>query len=536
MSLADGVEKQSDIRRQEPAVSHLRKVPIGIADQFGSIKIGSRPVALTRPSNDDITHLINLDAINPRPGSLADTPNLSPQISTKKVERVLMTASFPPRNKWRIVAACMWALSCGISDAAPGALLPHIEKTYNINYTVVSLMWMLNAVGFILVAILSSKVQEWFGKHKSVPFGCFCSIIMLSMVSSGGPFPLVVCGFFFGGIGLAVVLAQLNIFLSRLDKSSKYLGFFHGCYGFGATISPLYSTAMVNNGIKWNYTYLIALGLMVVNLLNTYFAYMGADEDLSQWDHDEETKNLIEKSAGETEEGVGLQDLGTHITTVRDQESAFDADKKSVMKLALQNKITWLISIFVLVYQGGEVSLGGWIVSYLLDYRNVSNSYGYVLSGFFGGLTIGRLALTRSLHKAFGARKTIIVLSLLSIVFVILAWVVPSSIGVGVFVSLAGVTIGPTYPLMITVVSVILPRKIQVVSLTIMTAFGSSGGALFPFLTGLVAELVGTFVVLPIFIGCYSVVLATWLMLPNVEQKLLPADASKWAKFVSRVW
>lgn len=536
MSVSGDVEPRYSLPRQEPVVSHLRKVPIGITDQYGRIKIGSRPIALTRPSNDDITQLINLESINPIAESLRDTPDLTPRISTVKHEPVLMTSSFPPRNKWRIASVCIWALSCGISDAAPGALLPTIEETYGINYTIVSLMWMLNAVGFILVAILSNKIPIWFGKSKAIPFGCLCSIIMLSMVSSGGPFPLVVSGFFFGGIGLAVVLAQVNIFLSRLDKSSKYLSFFHGSYGVGATISPLYATAMVNHGVKWNYTYLIVLVLMVVNLFNTWFAFAGADEDLSQWDQDEETRNLIEKSPSEAEEGVGLQDLGAHLTSVREDEHLSVAEKHSVMKLALSNKITWLIAIFVLVYQGSEVSLGGWIVSYLLDYRDVQNSYGYVLSGFWGGLTLGRLLLTRPLHKAFGARKTIIVLALLSIGFVVLIWIVPSPIAVGVFVSLAGVTIGPTYPLMITVVSVILPRKIQVVSLTIMTAFGSSGGAFFPFLTGLVSELVGTFVVLPIFIGCYIVVLATWLMLPNVEQKLVSANATKLTKFWRRVW
>lgn len=527
---------QSKIPRQEPAVSHLRKVPIGIANQFGRIKIGSRPIALTRPSNDDITHLINLDAINPLPESLSETPNLTPQISTVKNEKVLMTSSFPAKNKWRIAAACTWALSCGISDAAPGALLPTIEKAYGINYTIVSLVWMLNAVGFILVAMLSHKIQEWFGKHKAIPFGCLFSIVMYSMVSSGGPFPLVVSGFFFGGIGLAVVLAQVNVFLSRLDKGSTYLGYFHGSYGIGATISPLFATTMVNNGVKWNYAYLIVLVLMVINLFTTWFAFAGADDDLSQWYQDEETKHLIDKSPSGYEEGVGLQDLGAHLTSVVDGENVSVAEKKSIMKLALGNKITWLTSIFVLVYQGSEVSLGGWIVSYLLDYRDVSNSYGYVLSGFWGGLTLGRLLLTRPLHKAFGARRSVIVLALLSIMFVVLVWTVPNTIAVGAFVSLAGVTIGPTYPLLITVVSSILPRKIQVVSLTIMTAFGSSGGAIFPFFTGLASEQVGTFVVLPIFIACYSVMLVTWFLLPNPDQQNVSPDSSKWVKFWHRIW
>lgn len=174
-------------------------------------------------------------------------------------------------------------------------------------------------------------------------------------------------------------------------------------------------------------------------------------------------------------------------------------------------------------------------MSYLLDSRGASNSYGYVLSGFWGGLTLGRLALTRPLHKYFGARRSIIVLSLFTIGAIILTWTIENNITLGVLVSLAGTMIGPTYPLMITIVSSMLPRKIQVVCITIVTAFGSSGGALLPFLTGLGAEMVGTFVVLPVFIASYSVMLAIWLSLPNVEAKG-PIPDTKIKRALYRMW
>lgn len=36
---------------------------------------------------------------------------------------------------------------------------------------------------------------------------------------------------------------------------------------------------------------------------------------------------------------------------------------------------------------------GGWIVTFVLDKRGAGSGAGYVSSGFFGGLTIGRIAL-----------------------------------------------------------------------------------------------------------------------------------------------
>ena len=40
-----------------------------------------------------------------------------------------------------------------------------------------------------------------------------------------------------------------------------------------------------------------------------------------------------------------------------------------------------------------EVTIGGWIVTYIIQVRGGGPSSGYVSSGFFGGLTFGRVAL-----------------------------------------------------------------------------------------------------------------------------------------------
>ena len=82
------------------------------------------------------------------------------------------------------------------------------------------------------------------------------------------------------------------------------------------------------------------------------------------------------------------------------------------------------------------------------------------------------------------------IVSLVSIILVLLTWVVPVIVVEAVLVSLAGIFIGPNYPLLITYAALpgLIPRKIQVVSITIMTAFGSTGGALFPFIVGVLLQ------------------------------------------------
>lgn len=529
---------QYETARQDPTFEIMNK-------KLNKLKKSVRPSVFTRPSNDDVTNLIR---VGPSSYSTQDTSLPHGQLPIQQPsepEKKIMTAHYPTRNLWRIIAVCIWLTTGGFSDAAPGALLPYMEKYYDISYSIVSLIWISNAIGFIVVAAMSHKIQPWLGRSKSIPVGCIFSIIMYSIILSGGPYPLVVVGFFFGGIGLAIVLAQANVFLSKLDKQSKYLAFFHGSYGIGATVSPLIATAMVNSGVKWHYFYLLLLAMMILNAINVFLLFRNAEEDLKPWDEDEEHDPLmndysnssintrereVADSSDEEENAIGLQDLGPHLTT-REHDNR---QVKNELVLALKHPLTWLISFWVFFYQGGEVSIGGWIVTYLLDYRGANNNYGYVASGFWGGLTLGRLILTRPLHKYLGARRSITVASALAITFVVLTWVVPNNNLASVFVSLLGVLIGPNYPLMITVVTQgMIPKKIQLVVLTIATSFGLSGGAVVPFVVGLLLQKFQSYVVLPVFIAVYSAMLLIWISLPNIERRkeIGSKELNLWQRF-----
>ena len=54
----------------------------------------------------------------------------------------------------------------------------------------------------------------------------------------------------------------------------------------------------------------------------------------------------------------------------------------------------WLIRV--------EVTIGGWIVTYIIQVRGGGPSSGYISSGFFGGLTFGRVALLWVNNKVVG--------------------------------------------------------------------------------------------------------------------------------------
>lgn len=52
-----------------------------------------------------------------------------------------------------------------------------------------------------------------------------------------------------------------------------------------------------------------------------------------------------------------------------------------------------LLSLFSLIYVGTEVTVGGWSVTYVQDKRHGGANAGYISSGFFAGLMLGRILL-----------------------------------------------------------------------------------------------------------------------------------------------
>lgn len=59
-----------------------------------------------------------------------------------------------------------------------------------------------------------------------------------------------------------------------------------------------------------------------------------------------------------------------------------------------------------------EVTLGGWIVTYIINVRGGGPSSGYISSGFFGGLTLGRIGLLW-VNRLVGDRSAVIIYGIL---------------------------------------------------------------------------------------------------------------------------
>ncbi|GAT22585.1 MFS efflux transporter [Aspergillus luchuensis] len=405
---------------------------------------------------------------------------------------------------WRLASACLMNFGNGMNDSAPGALIPYIEEDYEIGYAVISLIFIANAVGFVLAAPLTHTIQTRVGHAKS--YALSMSLIMAGYIAivCHPPFPVVVTAFLLLGFGMALSIALNNVFCANLNSYATALGFFSGAYGIGGVISPLFATAMVSHGIRWTYFYFITLVISASNMLLAAVVFRNYDDEgAASRAYTQQTSPPLASQTDQPNEN------NSHDSHMRLQ----------TLKRAIRNRTTFLGSLFIFAYQGAEVSISGWIVLFLINYRGGdSRNVGYVSAGFWAGITLGRFLLVYP-AKRIGEKVVVGLLVVGAIAFQLMTWLIPNIVGDAVAVAVVGLLLGPMYPCSTAVFAKLLPGSIQLSSMSFITALGSSGGAVFPFLTGILSQEVGTIVLHPICLALYAVMVVCWCFLPAISKR-----------------
>ncbi|ETW81878.1 hypothetical protein HETIRDRAFT_417929 [Heterobasidion irregulare TC 32-1] len=399
------------------------------------------------------------------------------------------------------IATLCWTLFMeGWNDGSTGPLLPRIQRVYNVSYIVVSLLFVAGCVGIMIggAACIFLTARMGFGKVGSlVQATAYC------IQSPAPPFVVFALAFGLSGFGMALQDGQANGYVAGVKNSSTKLGFIHCAYGerppsnahsdyrsnvftylagAGALVAPLASTQFAQLE-HWSFQYLISLSLCLLNtvLLIAVFRFKSQDECF--------------KSIGEA--------VGEHGTS-----------KDNTYKQIFKQKAVHLLSLFILAYVGVEVTIGGWIVTYIIRFRDGGPSSGYISSGFFGGLALGRIALLW-VNQKLGQRLAVLIYMLLAIGLELIVWLVPSLISGAVAISLTGFFMGPIYPIVMNETARILPRWLLTGSISWIAAFGTTGAAALPFIAGALAQEKGIWTLQPLLLAMMAVMVSLWLIIPK---------------------
>ncbi len=380
----------------------------------------------------------------------------------------------------------------GLFDGANGVLVTSFQRQYGIDKGVVGLLFLAGSFGYILAGFSSGFLVEKLGQRRFLMLGAGALTSGAVVMTFKPPFALVVLTFLLLGFGIATLDAGLNAYIAALPRSTVLLNNLHAFYGIGALGGPLIASTLLDLKWDWITVYMIwaALSLLVLVSLGLIYRSSAAHTEVDR------------------ENGPQGNILG------------------SVLRLP----VVWLAALFLLVYVGAEVSIGVWSYSFLTEERKVPGLLaGWTVSGYWLGLTLGRLVLARFAERLKLSNRALIEGCLAGFgVGVLLVWLVPVD-AVGAFgLWLAGFALGPIFPTTIALVpNMVSPRLVQG-AIGFIASVGSMGAAIFPWIAGVLAQGLGLWIILPYVLVLAVVMLAVWVILQ--ARNLKPRERETYAQ------
>jgi fucose permease len=309
-----------------------------------------------------------------------------------------------------------------------------------------------------------------------------------------------------------------------MANANEVLGFLHGFYGLGAALSPLIATTLVTKaGWHWYEFYYLMVGAAVLEVVLLVGTFWKADARAFNAEHPRAAD--IDSSGSSTPTGIESNSHGGPATKkgILSKLSPFGkrAKGKSKTAEAVKNKVTILASVFLLIYVGVEVSIGGWIVTFMLRVRKGSPfASGLTSMGFWLGITVGRLVLGFVTARLFKSEKHAVATYLVcSVALQLLFWLIPNFVVSAVMVGLLGFFLAPLFPAAVVALTKLLPKRLHVAAVGFAAAFGASGACVLPFAVGAIANAAGVKVLQPIILAALVLCLGVWLLIPTLPKQ-----------------
>jgi fucose permease len=189
-----------------------------------------------------------------------------------------------------------------------------------------------------------------------------------------------------------------NTFITRLPGASNKMALAHAMYGLGAFVVPLVATQFARRTPqmegRWNYHYLVSLGVALANTAGLVWVFKGKREEVlfAEQGFTPVGAEVEEKiDTGHLDHADGDPDQEDDDPTAEHTSPSSALGSHVKFKRILSSPFIHLVAAFSLLYVGIEVTIGGWAVTFIVEARGGGDDSGYVSSGFFGGLMVGRI-------------------------------------------------------------------------------------------------------------------------------------------------
>ncbi|HSV31578.1 MAG TPA: MFS transporter [Atribacteraceae bacterium] len=349
------------------------------------------------------------------------------------------------------------------------AVLPEWITTFEITPGRAGRVFFVYYLTYVINTLLSGVLSDRFGKKPVLVLGQLFLAVGTFLVATAHTFPVIEAGMLVMGLGGGFNEAPLTGLISEkfIGREGTALNLSQISFGVGAASGPLLAGILLDGGFSWRIVFLIPAGVFA--FLLTIF--------------------LLEKKF-------------------------FTGERKTFTrrgaKALVRNQGGFLVISFLamFLYVGSEIGSSSWMGTYVV--RELGGSFyagGLSIAGFWGMITVGRL-LFAFLARYFSYSSLLRVSSVVSLAFLVLVQM-SGQVNLAIL-SFMGLGLGYSaiWPLLVAVVASKV-ESMKATAISMVVAFGGLGALVFPWLLGILGELLGLrsiFIVVTVLVGGLAVV------------------------------
>lgn len=358
----------------------------------------------------------------------------------------------------------------GFVDNLKGPTLPALLKEMNFSYSQGGTILLAAYLGFFAATLLTGVLADVAGRRAvllAAAGSIFLGVVGFVTLKT---FWGITISFFIIGLGTGGFDLGGNSIIVDLQPKEKgrYLSLISVVHGISAMISPLLAGFFIAGTLGWRPGYLVVLVLAVIMIV---FAGL----------------TRYPAGAGTFKEGMNLKTLGKQIT---------------------MPQMRWLYFL-MMAYVGLEISMASWLPAYLQEAHGMSvRLSSQSVSLFFGGLMVGRLVGSFIIHR-IGYLRVLLIATTGGLVCLILGLSGPA--GMTFFLPLSGLFFSITFPVT-TAFTTDMHRDNVGSIIGLLFSFAGLGGAIGPWLIGLLIDEAGMRAGFSLVIPYTLLVLASVLM------------------------
>ena len=383
-------------------------------------------------------------------------------------------------RKAALAVACIILFTLGIFAAAIGPALDELAGNTGTSLARVGALFTVSFAGALTSQIVSGPLIDRLGQRPVMIAAILIVVPSYIGITLSTSLPVLLFFGFVSGLGFAALDVSCSVLVAQLfagQESLSALNWLHLFFGVGAVIGPALAGLFLRLADTALPVLWLATGVLMLTIPLLYRLKPGPA--------------TIPASAAGANPAPNVY----------------------------RQPLLWALGFLLLLYVGGETGVSGWTTTYVERSTTLGPEAGALItSGFWLALSAGRLAIARA-----GTRftpQTVLWVSLSGA----LAGGALLSLGTGAIavtigaVLLIGFFFGPVFPTVVALTTDTFHRS-PGKAVSVAMAMGSLGGALLPWLQGVLLDRISPSASVLLVAGVTLAMLATWGIIQRQRQR-----------------